>query len=427
MTLRQISGPLFVVLGLLASGPAFGEGAMRALPANAALSPQRLERITDYFNAEVVNEKISGAVVLVQRHGKPVYLRSFGEIDTVTGEPMTPQAIFRIHSMTKPVTSLAAMMLVDDGKLKLDDPVSRYIPSFATVKVGVETKAENGYAVLKLVPVDRPITIEDLLRHSSGITYGFYGEGLVRKAFGNADLFADGLDNAAVAEKIARLPLAEQPGTLWNYGHSTDILGRVIEVVSGESLYEFEKKRLFIPLGMTDTSYHVADPAQHHRVVEPLPKDNVFRTGSARNPRVFTKWESGGGGLLSTVGDFSRFAQMVLNGGMLDGRRYLKPDTFAAMTSNRSAPVTGVKRGAYYFPGDGFGFGLGFGVRTEPGNATPPQPGSLGELKWDGAGGTYFWIDRAQDMFVILMIQSPSERGRIQPALKALVYDAFER
>ena len=427
MMLRHIRSFLLVALVLVAPGRAFGDSAMRALPANAALSPQRLERITDYFDAEIANAKISGAVVLVQRHGKPMYLKSFGKIDTVTGEPMTPRAIFRIHSMTKPVTSVAAMMLVDDGRLKLDDPVSRYIPAFATVKVGVETKAADGEAVLKLVPVDRPITIEDLLRHSSGITYGFYGEGLVRKAYGNADLFSDGLDNAAVAEKIARLPLAEQPGTLWDYGHSTDILGRVIEVVSGKSLYEFEKQRLFAPLGMIDTSYYVADPEQHHRVVEPLPKDNVFRTGSARNPRVFTKWESGGGGLLSTVDDFSRFAQMMLNGGVLDGRRYLTPDAFAAMTSNRIVPATGVKRGVHYFPGDGFGFGLGFGVRTEPGNAIPPPPGSLGELKWDGAGGTYFWIDRAQDMFVILMIQSPSERGRIQPALKAMVYDAFER
>jgi CubicO group peptidase (beta-lactamase class C family) len=340
---------------------------------------------------------------------------------------MTPDAIFRIHSMSKPVTSVAAMMLVDDGKLKLDDPLSKYIPSFATVKVGVEATAENGDPVLKLEPLDRPITIEDLLRHSSGVTYGFYGKGLVRKAYGNADLFAAGTDNTSLAEKIARLPLAEQPGTLWDYGHSMDILGRVIEVASGKSLFEFEKERLFGPLGMVDTAYYVADPSQHRRIAEPVPSDNDFRTGSARNPRVFTKWEAGGSGLVSTIGDFSRFAQMLLNGGELDGRRYLKPEIFATMTTNQIAPATAVKRGSYYFPGDGFGYGLGFGVRTEPGNATPPAPGSLGEIKWDGAGGTYFWVDRAQDMFVILMIQSPSERGRIQPALKAMVYDAFER
>ena len=423
---RHARSILPVVLFLITGVHASADGAMHVYPPNATFSPQKLERITDYFNAEVTNGKISGAIVLVQHHGKPAYFKSFGKIDVTTGEPMNPEAIFRIHSMSKPVTSVAAMLLVDDGKLKLDDPLSKYIPSFATVKVGVEAKAENGDPVLKLVDVDRPITIEDLMRHSSGITYGFYGKGLVREAYGNADLFADGTDNKSMAEKIARLPLNEQPGTLWDYGHSIDVLGRVIEVVSGKSLYEFEKERLFGPLGMKDTSYYVADPTQHHRIAEPLPSDSIFRTGRARNPRLFTTWESGGGGLLSTVGDFSRFAQMLLNGGTLDGKRYLKPENFANMTANHIAPATAVKRGSYYFPGDGFGYGLGFGVRVEPGNATPPPPGSLGEIKWDGAGGTYFWVDRAQDMFAILMIQSPSERGRIQPALKAMVYDALE-
>jgi CubicO group peptidase (beta-lactamase class C family) len=411
---------------VLTASAAVAEGAMRVYPPDAVLSPQRLERITDFFNAEVTNGKISGAIVLVQRHGKQAYFKSFGKIDVTTGEPMNPDAIFRIFSMTKPVTAVAAMMLVDDGKLKLDDPVSKYIPSFAETKVGVETKAENGDPVLTLVPLDRPITIEDLLRQSAGIPYGFYGKGLVRSAYNNANLYADGNDNAVVAEKIARLPLNEQPGTLWDYGHSLDVLARVIEVVSGKSLYAFEKERLFGPLGMTDTSYYVADPSQFHRIAEPLPSDSNFRTGSSRNPRVVATWEAGTSGLLSTIGDFSRFAQMLVNGGELDGRRYLKPETFANMAANHIAPATAVKRGAYYFPGDGFGYGFGFAVRTKPGNATPPPPGSLGEIKWDGAGGTYFWIDRAQDMFVILMMQSPSERGRIQPALKAMVYDALE-
>lgn len=424
MNPRLIRGVLFLALILLAGGQVFADGAMRVYPPNASLSPQKLERITDYFNAEVANAKISGAVVLVRRHGHTAYFKSFGKIDVKTGEPMTPDAIFRLYSMTKPVTCVAAMLLVDDGKLKLDDPVSKYIPSFAGVKVGVETKAENGDAVLKLVPPDRPITIEDLMRHSSGITYGFYGKGLVRKTYASVESLADGLDNATFAEKIAQLPLNEQPGTLWDYGHSTDVLARVIEVVSGKSLYQFEKERLFGPLGMKDTSYYVADPAQYHRIAEPIPTDSDFRTGSKRDPRV-AKREAGTTGLLSTIGDYSRFAQMLLNGGELDGRRYLKPETFAIMTANHIAPATAVQRGAYYFPGDGFGYGLGFGIRTEPGNATPPPPGSLGEIKWDGAGGTYFWVDRAQDMFAILMIQSPSERGRIQPALKAMVYDAF--
>ncbi len=421
----SVRGLLSVFLAAFISTAACADGAMRVYSPDAALSSQRLERITDFFSLEVSNSKIAGAIVLIQHRGKQAYFKSFGKIDATTGEPMAPDAIFRIFSMTKPVTSVAAMLLVDDGKLKLDDPVSKYIPSFADARVGVETKAENGDAVLKLVPLDRPITIEDLLRQSAGIPYGFYGKSLVRSAYNNADIYAEGTDNAAVAEKIARLPLAEQPGTLWTYGHSMDVLARVIEVVSEKSLYTFEKERLFDPLGMKDTSYYVADPSQHRRIAEPLPTDKDFRTGNSRNPRVFSKWEPGTSGLLTTIGDFSRLAQMLLNGGELDGRRYLKPETFATMTANHIAPATGVKRGAYYFPGDGFGYGLGFGVRTEPGNATPPPPGSLGEIKWDGAGGTYFWVDRAQDMYVILMMQSPSERGRIQPALKAMVYDAL--
>ncbi|WP_051358620.1 MULTISPECIES: serine hydrolase domain-containing protein [unclassified Afipia] len=424
--LRHARSILPVAFFLITAVQASADSAMRTYPPNAVLSPQRLERITEFFNAEVTNGKISGAIVLIQRRGKQAYFKSFGKIDVTTGEPMTPDAIFRIFSMTKTVTSIAAMLLVDDGKLKLDDPVSKYIPSFANTQVGVETKGENGDPILKLVPLERPITIEDLMRQSAGIPYGFYGNSLVRTAYKNADIYADGTDNAAVAEKIARLPLAEQPGTLWDYGHSMDVLARVIEVISGKSLYAFEKERLFDPLGMKDTSYYVADPSQYRRIAEPLPSDSNFRTGNSRDPRKPYKWEPGTSGLLTTIGDFSRLSQMLLNGGELDGKRYLKPETFATMTANHIAPATGVKRGSYYFPGDGFGYGLGFGVRTEPGNATPPPPGSLGEIKWDGAGGTYFWIDRAQDMFAILMMQSPSERGRIQPALKAMVYDALE-
>lgn len=414
-----------VLVGLPMSCGALADGAMRVLPQSAELSPQRLERITGYFDNEVATGKIAGAIVIVQRHGKPVYFKSFGQINPATGTPMNPQAIFRIRSMSKPITSVAAMMLVDDGLMKIDDPVSKYIPSFAGVRAGVESKSSNGDPMLSLVPLERPITVEDLLRHSSGITYGLYGHGLVRNVYRNADLFADDLDNAAFAEKIARLPLAEQPGTVWDYGHSTDVLGRVIEVVSGQSLYQFEKQRLFDPLGMVDTSYYVADPAQHDRIAEPVSGDAKSQTFIVRDPRLLTKWESGGGGLLSTVGDFARFAQMLLNRGQLDGKTFLNPATYEAMTINRIAPATNVRRDQYYFPGDGFGFGLGFGVRTEPGNATPPPPGSLGEIKWDGSAGTYFWIDRAQDMFVILMMQSSIERGRIHPVFKAMVYDAF--
>lgn len=413
-----------VALSVLTAGGVRGADGMRTWPPDARLSTRRLERVTDYFSKQVSEGKIPGAVVLIQRAGKPVYLRAFGTVDPRSGEPMTPDAIFRIYSMTKPITSVAAMMLVEDGKLHLDNPLSKYIPSFATMFVGVESRSPDGDGVLTLEPAVRPITIKDLLRQSAGIPYGFYGDGLVRKAYGNADFLSQDIDNAALAEKIALLPLNEQPGTVWDYGYATDVLGRVIEIVSGQSLYEFEKEHLLDPLGMSDTAFYVADPDKRHLIAEPLPSDRTFTVDREKNPRVPAKWESGGGGMVSTIHDFGRFCQMILNGGKLDGRRYLKSGTLAAMTKNQIGPDGPVKRGDYYFPGDGFGFGLGFAIRVEPGEFR--APGAPGELKWDGAGGTYFWIDTAHDMFAILMMQSPSERGRIQAEFKALVYDAFE-
>lgn len=245
---------------------------------------------------------------------------------------MTIDTIFQIYSMTKPITTVAALMLVDEGKLKLDDPVAKYIPAFAEAKVGVERKNGRGEMALELVTEERPMTIEDLMRHSSGITTGSYGDSLVRKAYAAANIYAGDFDNAELAERVARLPLAEQPSTEWNYGLSTEILGRVIEVVSGQSLYEFEKARLFDPLGMKDTSYRVLDAARQERLAELLAEDNVVRNAFPRDPRLPRRWESGAGGLVSTVADYARFCDMILRGGELDGRRYLTPETFKFMS-----------------------------------------------------------------------------------------------
>jgi CubicO group peptidase (beta-lactamase class C family) len=385
----------------------------------AVFSPEKLGRIDDFFNNEVTTGKIPGAMVLIKQHGRQVYFKTFGMSDTDTGRPMTADTIFPLHSMTKTITSFAAMTLVDQGKLRLDDPVSKYIPSFARMKVGVEKKNDSGRPVLELVPTSRPLTIEDLLLHTSGITYGFYGNGLVKAAY--ADIYFGDFDNAQFAERIAMLPLAEQPRTLWDYGHSTDIVGRVIEVVSGQSLYQFEKTQLLDPLGMTTTKFFLTDPAERARFAKPLPRDRHVE----RNSLDVTRWESGGGGLVTTISDFARFAQMLLGGGELDGKRYLSPATFAAMTTDHIGAGSGVERDYFYFPGDGFGFGYGFGIRTDPGKAVPPPPGSIGEIKWDGASGTYFVVDRANGMFFILLENSPSERTRIQPALKRIIYDAL--
>ena len=358
--------------------------------------------------------------------GKPVYSQFFGVRDVATRQPMTPDTIFRLHSMSKAITSVAAMTLIDDGKLALSDPVSKYIPSFAKMKVGVEETLDNGDKALAFTPLKRPITVEDLMLHVSGITYGFYGDSLARKTYGAANIYIGDFDNAELAERIARVPLAGQPGTLWNYGLSTDILGRVIEVASGKSLLAYERERLFDPLGMQSTSYFVKDPDKVKLLAQPMPNDSDFRVGTPSTPDIFRKWESGGGGLVSTLADFSRFVQMVLNGGTLDGRQYLKPETFALMTADHIGKDSGIARDYLYFPGDGFGFGLGFAVRTDPGNAKPPPPGSLGELKWDGASGCYFLIDRKQEFFMVLLQQTPSERQRIQQMLKKLVYEALE-
>ncbi len=412
-------------LAIAAAPSASAEGTFD-IPPGAHFNPQKLQRVGDYLRDQVAQGKIPGAILLIQQHGKPVYHEFFGVRDVATKLPMTDDTIFRLFSMTKPITSVVAMQLIDEGKFRLDDPVAKYLPSFANVKVGVEKKAEDGTKTLELVPPNRPPTILDLMRQTSGITYGFYGDSLVRKAYASANIYAGDFDNAEFAERIAKLPLSDQPGTLWQYGHSTDILGRIMELVSGKSLLEIEKEKLLDPLGMTGTGFYVADPAKQKLIAKPMPNDSDFRVGFESFPEVPMKWESGGGGMVSTLADVARFSQMVLSGGKFDGKQYLSPKAFELMTSDHVGPGSGVGRDYFYFPGDGFGFGLGFGVRTDPGNAKPPPAGSLGELKWDGASGCYFVVDRKQDMFFVLLEQTPSERQRIQKALKQLIYEAME-
>ena len=414
----RISAALIAAVSLAA--PSSAGAVQLGPPPHAVLSRDKLAAIDKFINGEIASGRIPGAIVPIQHHGQPVYFKCFGKRDVGKGTPMTADAIFPIHSVTKTITSVAAMMLVDRGKIALDDPVSKYIPSFADMKVGVERKGDSGRTVLGLAPLRRPIIIEDLLLHTSGITYGFYGKGLVKSAYDG--IYLGDFDNAGFAERIAKLPLAEQPRTLWDYGHSTDVLGRVIEVASGQSLYQFEKENLLDPLGMTSTKFFLTDPAERARYARPLAKDRHVE----RNSLDVTRWESGGGGMVSTISDFARYAQMLLNGGTLDGKTYLSPATFAAMTSDHIGPGSGVARNYFYYPGDGFGFGYGFGIRTDPGNAVPPPPGSLGEIKWDGATGVYMVVDRAQDMFFVVMENSPSGRMPVEVTLKKIIYDAFE-
>jgi CubicO group peptidase (beta-lactamase class C family) len=389
-----------------------------------APSPEKLKLITAFFDHEIATGKLPGAVILIQQHGRPIYVKCFGVRDVATKLLMTPDTIFALHSMTKPITSVAAMMLIDAGKLALQDTVSKFIPSFADVKVQVETTAPDGLPIMKVVAPNRAVTIMDLLRHTSEISYEYIGGKFVEKAYADAHIFQGRFDNSVFAERIARLPLARQPGTLWRYGHSTDVLGRIIEIVSGETLYQFEKQHIFDPLGMNSTKFVLDKMDERARMAEPLPGDSIL-IDAERERRAHPEWESGGGGLVSTVTDYARFAQMILNGGQLEGKRYLSPTAFQDMTSDHIGPGSGVGRDYFYFPGDGFGFGYGFAVRTDGGDAKPPAPGSIGELKWDSGSGTYFGIDPKLDMIYILMQQTQNERGRIVPAFKKLVYDAF--
>jgi CubicO group peptidase (beta-lactamase class C family) len=417
----------FIVAAALAclAGAVYGARADSLPTGPCHFSAAGLDRVGGYIRNEIATGKIPGAILLIQQHGKPVYFENFGVRDVATELSMSADTIFRLYSMSKAVTSVAAMMLVEEGKLALDDPVSKYIPPFADMKVGVEKRGEDGKIALALVPLDRPITIEDLLRHTSGLTYGFNGDSAVPKLYAEADLFNDDRTNAEFAERIAKLPLSEQPGTVWDYGHSTDVLGRVIEVISGQTLYQFEKQRLLDPLGMDETAFYVADPAKRPRIAEPMPNDRAIAPGlMLRDPMQARKSESGGAGLVGTVGDYARFAQMLLNGGTLDGHRYLEPETIALMTRDHIGPETKIARNHAYYPGVTSGFGLGVAVRTSvPPNTSWP----LGEFRWDGVAGTFFFIDPADDMFAILMVQTPSERARIQLELKTLIYKAMGR
>lgn len=394
-------------------------------PQAGAISQQALRHIDDYINADIAKGIIPGGVLLIVRDGKTIHRKTWGVRDPATGVAMTDDTIFRIYSMTKPITSAAVMMLVEEGKVGLQDPVANYLPEFKNVKVGVEKKAANGKVSLDLVAPRAPMTVMDLLRHTSGLTYGFFGDGLVKRQYLANDFLGGDFDNQGFSEKIASLPLLYQPGTTWEYSHATDVLGRLIEVVSGQTLYTFLKARFFDPLGMKNTTFDVSDAARQPLIAEPHKNDRSFGPGANFfDPRLKARWESGGGGLMSTADDYMRFALMLLNGGTLDGKRYLSPKSVLAMGANQIEPSAAPVKGPIYIPGPGYGFGLGLAVRTEPGAA--PFLGSVGELNWNGAGGTSFWIDPAERMAVVYMMQSPSQRGRYRVALRNMIYGAME-
>ena len=412
---------------LLASAlAALGLSAARAAdlprtdPTSVGLDAGQLGRITQMLQDDVAHHVMPGAILLIVRHGKVAYEQAVGQRDPQANAAIEPDDIFRIYSMSKPITVVAALMLVEQGKIALDDPVSKYLPQFGSVRVAVVDP--NGQ-VMRLVPPEHPMTVQDLMRHTAGLTYGFFGDTPVKKAYLAANLFQGDFDNATFADRLAKLPLAYQPSTTWDYSHSIDVLGRVVEVVSGKSLYEFEKENLLDPLGMTDTAFDVTDPFKQGRIAEPFQDDRSFGTDATMNdPRKPQHWQSGGGGMVSTAEDYARFLQMMLNGGRLDGHRYLGPQTVAYMTADQLGMV---KPGPYYLPGPGYGFGLGVAVRIDKGVA--PFPGDVGDWYWGGAGGTYMWVDPAKDMLVVFMMQSPKQRLHYRPVLRDMINAAIVR
>jgi CubicO group peptidase (beta-lactamase class C family) len=407
------------LLCLLTVAAAHAQTLPTVKPEDVGLSSERLARLTARLRTDAEKGTIPGSVILVARHGKIALFEASGVRDPATRAPMTRDTIFRIYSMTKPITSVGAMMLVEEGRLTLDAPVSRYIPALGKLKVGVEKTDAAGAKTLELVDSRRDMTIQDLLRHTSGLTYGFFGDSLVKKQYVAANPTGDYPTNAEMVERLGKLPLAYQPGTTWDYSYSTDVVGRVIEVVAGTSLYQFDKERLFDPLGMKDTSFYVTDKTKQARLAEPFPDDRSIGVGAEFfDPRIPQKWESGGGGLVGTPMDYARFLQMLLNGGVLEGKRLLSPRTVAYMTTDHLGSV--ITPGPLYLPGTGFGFGLGFAVRKEAG--VSPFSGSVGEFNWGGAGGTYFWADPKESMFVVFMMQSPKQRVPYRAVLKNMVY-----
>ncbi len=393
-----------------------------ATPDSVGISSERLKRLDATFQKIIDDKELPGVTLTIARKGKLVYQKSFGFQDREKSTPMSNDSIFRIYSMTKPIVSVAAMILVEEGKLQLAEPISKYIPEFKEMKVGIDTVDANGAVSFSTVPAKRQITVQDLLRHTSGLTYGapLNDKTTVQKMYKEAGV---GLASPSLIEfvkAIAKLPLAYEPGTTYEYSHSTDVLGRVVEVASGKNLDEFLRERILGPLKMNDTAF-ILPSEKLGRMAEPQPNRE---TGAKQVLLDFSKptgFFAGGHGLASTAGDYTRFCQMMLNGGELEGARILGSRTVAYMASNHVGPNIGV--GTVWNPGNGYGFGLGFAVRKETGLAE--WPGSIGDYYWGGYAGTYFWMDPKEQLTVTYMSQEINRRNHYRILVRDLVYQAL--
>jgi len=408
---------------ILTASLAFAQGLPTASPEAVGLSSARLARVTELVKGEIAKGRYPGAVALVARRGKVAYFEALGQRDPQSGAPMTKDAIFRLYSMTKPFASVAAMMLVEDGKLLLSDPVSKYLPKLKNLQVSVpRVDPQTGRVSYALVPTEREMTIQDLLRHTSGLVYGvFTSHAGVKEAYAKEGVDWNGVTPDEQIERLARVPLAHQPGSAWEYSLSTDVLGRVVEAVSGATLGQFLQERLFAPLKMTDTAFLVPN-GKAARLAQPFAKDPVSGdTVKLLDVTVAQKNDAGGAGSAGTVADYARFSQMLLNGGQLDRVRILGRATVAQMSSDHLGDI----RVASPILPRGYGFGLGFAVRKETGLNW--VTGSAGEYRWGGAAGTAFWVDPKEQMVVVWMTQGQPgpRRGEDRDLFRQLVQAAL--
>ena len=387
-----------------------------AAPDAVGFLPDRLARLQSVLQDEINRDRLPGAVVMIARHGKIALLQSLGWQDAANRTPMQTGSVFRIYSMTKPITSVAIMMLYEQGRLLLTDPVGQFIPEFAKQQV---LPATGGSALRR---ASRASTVHDLLRHTSGLSYEFLGVGPVQRQYAQAHMGMRDRSNAEFVPALGGLPLINDPGAVWEYSRATDVLGRIIEVVSGQTLGEFLHQHVLTPLGMHHTAFSVP-PTLHDKVAEPFAKDPdgalQMKVYDIKNPAAF---ESGGGGLASTAMDYARFMQFMLNRGELDGVRLLGPQTVDYMTTDHlgTIPVNAGGSSGLLLPG--YGFGLGFAVRKDAGVA--PVPGSVGMYYWGGLAGTTFFIDPALQLCATLMIQAPNQREYYRHLFRDMVYAA---
>lgn len=384
-------------------------------PATLGFSAARLGRIRERLAADVDAGFLPGAVWLVARRGRIACFEAIGRRDPGAPDPMAPDSIFRIYSMTKPIVSLAALMLLERGLLKIGDPVAEIIPAFADTPV-----AEERDGKLELRPPRRPMTVQDLLRHTSGLTYEFLGPGEVRRRYDEVRIASRRRTNEEFCNELAKIPLLLDPGTAWEYSRSTDVLGRVVEVVSGKPLGVFLADEIFGPLGMVDTGFSVPEAA-HGRIAEPFASDpDTGASVSLLDPRVVPSFESGGGGLMSTALDYARFLQMMHDGGRSADVRLLGRKTCEWMVADHLGNIPSVCD--VLTPG--YGFGLGFSVRLADGIAD--SPGSAGQYLWGGIAGTTFWVDPRESLFAVLLTQAPGRRNFYRALFRNLVYQALD-